>query len=74
MWNNKQINSCAATISDKFNEPTLNKTAIKIKPIETSYAIICAADRNAPKKHILNYLTTLLKQYHIHLKMKCKKI
>ena len=42
--------SCASTITDKFNELTLNKTAINIIPIDTSYAIICAADLKAPKK------------------------
>jgi hypothetical protein len=33
----------------KFNEPTEPKMDIKIKPIETSYEIICAAERIAPK-------------------------
>jgi len=47
---------CVATISIKFNEP-VNKTTGKItKPIDTSYEIICAADRRAPKKAYLELL------------------
>jgi len=42
VWNN--------TISIKFSEPTQNKIAIKIKPKLTSYEIIWAALRIAPKK------------------------
>lgn len=41
-WNN--------TMSMKFNDPTQISIVINIKPIETSYEIICAELRNAPKK------------------------
>lgn len=44
-----QIDCCAKTISEKFKEPEHNKTLIIIKPIETSYEIICAVDLKAPK-------------------------
>lgn len=37
-------------MSERFNDVTQNKTESKIKPIDTSYAIICAADLRAPKK------------------------
>jgi hypothetical protein len=47
---------CAKTISVKFNDPVHNKTVIIIKPIETSYEIICAADLNAPKNAYLELL------------------
>ena len=40
---------CAKTISTKFNEPTQSSTVTIIKPIETSYDTICAADRRAPR-------------------------
>lgn len=43
-------------ISLKFNEPTHNKIAIKIKPIATSQDTNCAAERNAPKKAYLELL------------------
>ena len=41
---------CARTISFKFKEPANKITEIIVIPIETSYEIICAAERNAPKK------------------------
>jgi len=44
-----QISSCAFTISVKFKDPAHNITAIIIKPIDTSYDIICAAALMAPK-------------------------
>ena len=47
---------CALTISVKFKDPTHNKTVIIIKPIETSYETICAADLKAPKKAYLELL------------------
>ena len=37
-------------MSMKFNDPTQISIVINIKPIETSYEIICAELRNAPKK------------------------
>jgi len=45
-----QIFCCDTTISVKFKLPALIKTTIMIIPIETSYEIICAAERKAPKK------------------------
>ena len=39
----------------KFKEPTDIKTAIRIKPIDTSYDIICAADLNEPRKGYLEF-------------------
>lgn len=44
-----QIFCCAITISLKFKEPTHNITFISVKPMDTSYDTICAADRKAPK-------------------------
>lgn len=41
---------CAITISIKFKEPVNKITEIIVIPIETSYEIIWAAERNAPKK------------------------
>ena len=40
---------CAVTISVKFSDPAIKMTGIKTKLIETSYEIICAADRKAPR-------------------------
>jgi hypothetical protein len=51
-----QISVCASTIVVKFNEPTQIKTVIKIKPNETSYEIICAADRRQPKNAYFEFL------------------
>ena len=45
-----QIFFCAFTISFKFKDPANKITEIIVIPIETSYEIICAAERNAPKK------------------------
>ena len=44
------------TMDIKFNEPTNTSVAIKIKPIHTSYEIICAALLRAPKKAYLELL------------------
>jgi hypothetical protein len=41
---------CAITISFKFKEPANNITETIVIPIDTSYEIICAAERKAPKK------------------------
>ena len=40
---------CACTISVKFKEPDNNIIGKTTNPIETSYEIICAAERKAPK-------------------------
>ena len=40
----------------KFKEPEHKITLIIIKPIDTSYEIICAADLKAPKKGYLELL------------------
>ena len=45
-----QINCWELTILLKFKEPLQSKTQIIIKPIETSYEIICADDLKQPKK------------------------
>jgi hypothetical protein len=45
-----QIFFCAFTISFKFKDPANKITEIIVIPIETSYEIICAAERNALKK------------------------
>jgi len=46
---NHPVMLCIKTISPKFNDPA-NKITGKIhNPIETSYEIICAAERKAPK-------------------------
>jgi len=47
---------CAHTISLKFKEPTHKITLIRIKPIDTSYDTIWAADLKAPKKAYLELL------------------
>lgn len=47
---------CAHTISLKFKEPTHKITLIRIKPIDTSYDTIWAADLEAPKKAYLELL------------------
>jgi hypothetical protein len=47
---NHTVRSCAATISVKFNDPASKITGKIKRPKETSYEIICAADRKAPKK------------------------
>lgn len=47
---NQQVFACAITISVKFKEPANNITGNNNKPKDTSYEIICAAERNAPKK------------------------
>lgn len=41
---------CAITISFKFKDPDNKITDTIVIPIETSYEIICAAERKAPKK------------------------
>lgn len=46
---------CAYTISDKFREPAHKSTEIMINPMETSYDIICAADRKPPRKAYLEF-------------------
>ena len=48
-----QIFFCARTISTRFSEPAQSNTFIIIKPIETSYETICAADLKAPKNGYL---------------------
>lgn len=40
----------------KFNDPVNNITGKIVNPIDTSYEIICAADRNEPKKAYLELL------------------
>ena len=44
-----QIGCCANTTSVKFKDPTHKSTVIQIRPIETSYDTICAAERKLPK-------------------------
>ena len=51
-----QIYFCAYTISVKLKEPADNTTATTIKPIETSYEIICEVDLKEPKKAYLELL------------------
>lgn len=51
-----QIDFCAFTISFKFKDPDNKITEIIVIPIETSYEIICAAERNAPKKEYFELL------------------
>jgi hypothetical protein len=46
---NQHVIFCILTISYKFNEPASKITGRITKPIETSYGIICAAERNDPK-------------------------
>jgi len=43
------VRFCSITISVKFNDPAQSITGKTTKLIATSYEIICAADRNAPK-------------------------
>ena len=45
-----------STISERFNDPAVKSIEIIIKPIDTSYEIICAADRRLPKKAYLELL------------------
>jgi len=47
---------CANTISFKFKDPDNKITEIIVIPIETSYEIIWAAERKAPKKAYLELL------------------
>src|SRR5262245_31150167 len=39
---------CAFTIAVRFREPTSSSTVMTTKPSETSYEIICAAERKLP--------------------------
>lgn len=52
----KTVLHCALTISTKFSEPAIKITGRITKLIETSYEIICAADRSAPKNAYLELL------------------
>lgn len=47
---NHPVILCILTISVKFIDPLSKITGKITRPIETSYEIICAAERNAPKK------------------------
>ncbi len=47
---------CAITISFKFKDPDSKITDTIVIPMETSYEIICAAERKAPKKAYLELL------------------
>jgi hypothetical protein len=48
--------SWEVTISVKFREPAIKITGIRTRLIETSYEIICAADRSAPRNAYLELL------------------
>jgi hypothetical protein len=52
----KYVLYCAFTISVKFSDPAHKITDNKVTPIGISYEIICAAERNAPKKAYLELL------------------
>jgi hypothetical protein len=54
--NTYQISSCALTMAVKLRDPAHKITEIIIRPIETSYEIICAAALMAPKKAYLELL------------------
>lgn len=43
------LSFCAATNSAQWSDPANNITGNIVNPIDTSYEIICAAERNAPK-------------------------
>jgi hypothetical protein len=47
---NQPVILCTYTISPKFKDPANSITGKIQKLIETSYDIICAAERNAPRK------------------------
>ncbi len=47
---NQVVRCCVNTISLKFSEPAKRITGKIVRPIDTSYEIICAAERNDPKK------------------------
>lgn len=49
------ICSCASVIDNKFVELDTNNTATMIKLRLTSYEIICAVERRAPKKEYLEF-------------------
>jgi len=53
---NQPVILCIKTISPKFKEPAKRITGKTHNPIETSYEIICAAERKAPKKAYLELL------------------
>jgi len=53
---NHPVLCCAITISVKFKEPAIKITGNNNNPNETSYEIICAAERNAPKNAYLELL------------------
>ncbi len=40
---------CFSTMVDRFIEPASRITVMMIRPIETSYDTICAAERSAPR-------------------------
>ena len=48
--------SCACLILDRFRDPVSRSTEISVVPSETSYEILCAAERNPPKKAYLELL------------------
>lgn len=47
---NQIVCVCEKTILVKFKDPVKRITGKMTKPMETSYDIICAAERNAPRK------------------------
>ncbi len=53
---NQTVRSWAATISVKFKDPASKMTGRIKRPKDTSYEIICAAERKAPKKAYLELL------------------
>lgn len=50
------MSDCAKTISEKLKDPAHTKTDIIINPIDTSYEIICATERKAPKNEYFELL------------------
>src|SRR6202023_396793 len=46
---------CAATISPRLRVPAQSRTVMMTKPIETSYEIICAAERSADRNGYLEF-------------------
>jgi hypothetical protein len=53
---NQTVAPWAATISVKLSDPAMKITGINTRLIETSYEIICAAERRAPRKAYLELL------------------
>ena len=53
---NQTVLICAITIFVKFRDPAIAMTGRSTRLMDTSYEIICAADRSAPRNAYLELL------------------